>query len=126
MKLFLKEWSKTIAILSLILTFGFVFRFISLTILPIFADEAIYVRWAQVMASEPTLRFLPLSDGKQPLYMWILMFIVKYFNDPLFIGRLISVFAGLSTTIGIFVFSYIVIFLKKTPMIKKNKNKKLF
>lgn len=105
MKSFFKEWKKTSIYLLLILTFGFIIRYINLTYLPVFADEAIYVRWSQVMASEPTLRFLPLSDGKQPAFMWILMFIIKYFNDPLFVGRLLSVVMGLSTTFGIFVFS---------------------
>ena len=103
----LKEWKWTIAGIISILVLGFVIRIINLTILPIFVDEAIYVRWSQVMATEPSLRFLPLSDGKQPLYMWILMFLIKYFNDPLFAGRLISVFAGLGTIAGIFTFSYV-------------------
>lgn len=112
-----EKWKWTVIFLLAIVILGLFVRVVNLTILPIFADEAIYVRWAQVMATEPTLRFLPLSDGKQPLYMWILMFIIKYFNDPLFIGRLISVFAGLSTTIGIFVLSY---------QLFKNKNLSLF
>lgn len=103
----LKEWKWTIIALLLILTIGLGIRLYNLTILPIFVDEAIYVRWSQVMASEPTLRFLPLSDGKQPLFMWILMFLIKYFSDPLFIGRLISVFTGVGTAIGVFVFSYL-------------------
>ena len=100
------EWKWTIVAFFLILVVGFGIRLYNLTILPIFVDEAIYVRWAQVMASEPTLRFLPLSDGKQPLFMWVLMFLIKYFQDPLFIGRLVSVSTGIVTMIGIFVFSY--------------------
>lgn len=107
MKKIFQEWKWTILGLIIILLIAFGVRIINLTILPIFVDEAIYVRWAQVMAAEPNLRFLPLSDGKQPLYMWILMFLIKYFSDPLFIGRLISVFTGLGTLLGIFVFSYI-------------------
>lgn len=102
-----KEWKGTILVLLLILAIGFAVRIINLTILPIFVDEAIYVRWAQVMASEPTLRFLPLSDGKQPLYMWVLMFLIKYFSDPLFIGRLASAVTGMGTALGVFTFSYL-------------------
>lgn len=98
---------KTIFGLIVILLIALGIRIIHLTILPVFVDEAIYVRWAQVMATEPTLRFLPLSDGKQPLYMWVLMFLIKYFQDPLFIGRLVSVFTGLGTIVGIFTFSYL-------------------
>src|SRR3990167_11240074 len=107
MKKIYKEWKWTALILILILAVGFGIRIYQLTLLPIFVDEAIYVRWSQVMATEPTLRFLPLSDGKQPLYMWVLMFLIKYFSDPLFIGRLVSVVSGVGTLIGIFALSYI-------------------
>lgn len=102
-----EEWKWTAIGLVAIVGIAFAIRFINLTILPIFVDEAIYVRWAQVMAAEPTLRFLPLSDGKQPLYMWILMFLIKYFTDPLFIGRLLSIGTGIGTLLGIFTFSYL-------------------
>lgn len=108
MKKIYKEWKWTFWVLLGIIVVGFLIRVTNLTILPVFADEAIYIRWAQVMASEPTLRFLPLSDGKQPLYMWTLMFVVQRFSDPLFIGRLISVFSGLFTALGIFTFSYLI------------------
>lgn len=109
-KRIIREWKWAILGLTVILLIAFVIRIINLTILPIFVDEAIYVRWAQVMATEPTLRFLPLSDGKQPLYMWILMFVIKYFQNPLFVGRLISVATGIGTMFGIFTLSYL--FLK--------------
>lgn len=107
MKKFFKEWKWTVLTGVGILGLGLTLRLINLTILPVFADEAIYIRWSQVMVNEPTLRFLPLSDGKQPLFMWILMFLVNRFSDPLFIGRLVSVTAGAGTMIGIFVLSYI-------------------
>src|SRR3990167_4061230 len=100
MKKIFQEWKWTGLGLLAILLFGFAIRIVNLTILPVFVDEAIYVRWAQVMANEPTLRFLPLSDGKQPLYMWVLMFVIKYFSDPLFIGRLLSVATGVGTALG--------------------------
>lgn len=101
------EWKWTGLGLFAILIIGIAIRIVNLTILPIFVDEAIYVRWAQVMAWEPTLRFLPLSDGKQPLFMWVLMFLIKYFKDPLFISRLVSVFTGIGTGVGVFIFSYL-------------------
>lgn len=59
------------------------------------------------MSAESTLRFLPLSDGKEPLYMWILMFYVRRMNDPLIAGRLLSVASGFGTMIGIFAVSYL-------------------
>lgn len=58
------------------------------------------------MATEPTLRFLPLSDGKEPLFMWFLMFIVRRFSDPLFIGRAVSIASGFFTMVGIFILTY--------------------
>ena len=69
MKQFLKD-KKAMLILGVLLVLGIIFRFVNLTQVPVFADEAIYLRWAQIMRAEETLRFLPLSDGKQPLYMW--------------------------------------------------------
>lgn len=84
---------------GIIIVFFFL-RLYQLTILPIFADEAIYIRWAQVMRAEPTLRFLPLSDGKQPLFMWLVIPFLKFFADPLFAGRLVSVISGFLGMIG--------------------------
>lgn len=72
-----------------------------LTLQPIFADEAIYIRWSQVMRSEPTLRFLPLTDGKTPLFMWAMMPMFKIFHDPLMAGRMLSVFSGFLTWLGV-------------------------
>ena len=85
--------------LSLILFFGL--RLPSLTRIPVFVDEAIYIRWSQIMRSEPSLRFLPLSDGKQPLFMWATMPSLKIFSDPLVAGRMVSVIAGIMSLFGI-------------------------
>ena len=90
---------KTIALTVLLL--GLILRVVSLDKLPVFADEAIYVRWAQVMRAESTLRFLPLSDGKQPLYMWILMPVFKVVSDPLLAGRLLSAILGCFGIFGV-------------------------
>ena len=54
------------------------------------------------MKSEPTLRFLPLSDGKTPLFMWLIIPIFKIFKDPLFAGRFVSVLASVGTVVGIY------------------------
>lgn len=94
-----------------------IIRLYNLTILPVFADEAIYIRWSQIMANEPTLRFLPLSDGKQPLYMWILMFAVSRFQDPLFIGRLVSVGAGMGSMFGIMLVSFFLFRSRKAAVL---------
>jgi len=54
------------------------------------------------MKSEPTLRFLPLSDGKTPLFMWIMMPMFKVFSDPLYAGRILAVISGLGTLSGVY------------------------
>lgn len=77
------------------------FRLYNLNAIPVFVDEAIYVRWSQVMRTEPSLRFIPLSDGKQPLFMWGTIPFLKFISDPLVAGRLVSVFAGLGSLIGV-------------------------
>lgn len=99
---FIKKHLTVIILFLTIIFLYFIFRLPNLTVQPIFADEAIYVRWAQVMRAEPTLRFLPLSDGKTPLFMWALMPMLKVIDDPLYAGRLLSVICGLFTLIGVF------------------------
>ncbi|MBU3956802.1 glycosyltransferase family 39 protein [Patescibacteria group bacterium] len=116
-KKFFREWKWTIIFGIGILIVFFLLRLINLTILPIFADEAIYIRWSQVMKAEPTLRFLPLSDGKQPFFMWMLMFALGVIKNPLFTGRFLSVLAGLGSLIGIFLLSYELFKDKKTSLI---------
>jgi len=102
MKKFFKERGNTPIFAFFIFVLALSLRLYNLTNLPIFADEAIYVRWAQVMRAEETLRFLPLSDGKQPLFMWSLIPFLKLFSDPLFAGRLVSVICGIASIIGVF------------------------
>src|SRR3990172_10925125 len=73
----------------------------------IFGDEAIYIRWGKIMRAEPTLRFIPLSDGKQPLYMWAIIPLLKLISNPLFAGRIMSVFTGMGSLVGVFVLTQI-------------------
>jgi len=116
-KRFLRQnWKWILGLLAIILL-ALGIRIYHLTLLPVFADEAIYIRWAQVMANEPTLRFLPLSDGKQPLFMWVLMFIVRKLSNPLFAGRLLSVATGMGTLVGIFFTSFYVFRSRKVALI---------
>ena len=98
-------WILGLAVISLAL-FLF-FRLYRLGQVPVFVDEAIYIRWSQVMRAEPTLRFLPLSDGKQPLFMWATMPFLKFISDPLIAGRLVSVFAGFGSLIGVGLLSFL-------------------
>ena len=80
----------------------FATRLYNLTSLPIFTDEAIYIRWAQIAANDANWRFISLTDGKQPLFIWLMMPLMKLPLDPLFLGRLVSVGAGFGTVVGLF------------------------
>lgn len=71
--------------------------------LPIFTDEAIYVRWTQIAANDASLRYISLVDGKQPLPIWIGMLPVKLFADSLTSMRFLSVIYGLFSLFGIYI-----------------------
>lgn len=87
--------------ISLALSY-FILRLIFLTRLPIFTDEAIYIRWAQIALQDSSWRFISLTDGKQPMYVWVAMVFLKFIHDPLTAGRLVSVMTGFLTMLGIF------------------------
>ena len=112
----LRDWKWVILTGLGIVVLYFVLRLVNLTILPIFCDEAIYIRWSQIMKSEPTLRFLPLSDGKQPLFMWLTIPFLKLFTDPLIAGRMVSVFSGLASMVGLFLITYYLFKSKKAAL----------
>lgn len=80
----------------------FITRLYNILDLPIFTDEAIYIRWAQIALNDPAWRFISLTDGKQPSFIWLSMFFLRLIEDPLLAGRLVSTAAGLFTGIGIF------------------------
>jgi 4-amino-4-deoxy-L-arabinose transferase-like glycosyltransferase len=90
----------------------FATRLYNIMSLPIFTDEAIYTRWAQIARFDPNWRFISLTDGKQPLFVWFDMIVMRFVNDPLLAGRLVSVFAGFATMVGLY-------FLGKTLFNKK-------
>lgn len=102
---FVTKYKFKLGLLFVLIAAYFLLRLPNLTLQPIFADEAIYIRWAQVMKAEPTLRFLPLTDGKTPLFMWTLMPLLKFIPDPLLAGRFLSVTSGFFTLLGIFFLS---------------------
>lgn len=104
MNFVIKHRLEIIALLALTVVY-LAFRLPHLTLQPIFADEAIYIRWAQVIRAEQTLRFLPLSDGKTPLFMWFMIPLFKLIKDPLLAGRMLSVISGFFTLLGVFFLS---------------------
>ena len=97
----MKKFKTALVIFAVSAVIYAVFRLVNLTSIPVFVDEAIYIRWSQVMKAEATLRFLPLSDGKQPLAMWLTIPLLKYVSDPLIAGRLVSIFAGVGSMVGL-------------------------
>ncbi len=96
---------KAFAIAVLLTVIFFASRLIFLTRLPIFTDEAIYIRWAQIAYNDYNWLFISLTDGKQPLFIWFMVIILHFVKDPLFAGRLVSVFAGFASMIGLFLLS---------------------
>jgi len=80
----------------------FLLRLYHITDLPIFNDEAIYVRWAQLGVYDPSARLISLSDGKQPLFMWLTSLMMMVISHPLYAGRMVSVLSGFATMVGLF------------------------
>lgn len=79
-----------------ILTAGYFLTHLwNLTGLPVFADEAIYIRWSQLIVDDWwRYLFFPLNDGKTPLFIWLLVPGQLTALDPLWVSRLISVLVG--------------------------------
>lgn len=105
---FFKEYKIPLIALLSFSVFYFIMRLYHLTSLPIFTDEAIYLRWAQIAKNDANWRFISLTDGKQPLLIWFTLIAMRFFQDPLFSGRIVSVFAGFFTMIGLFVLGKLV------------------
>lgn len=80
-------------------------RLVKILSVPIFTDEAIYTRWAQIARFDSNWRFISLTDGKQPSFIWLDMIVMKIIDDPLLSGRLVSVGAGFVTVIGLYFLS---------------------
>lgn len=108
MALFRRGWGKTIVWLGILLGIYAAMRLVNLTILPIFTDEAIYIRWSQIGAQDANWRFISLVDGKQPMYTWVTMALLRLFRgfDPLWVGRLTSVLSGAASMIGLWVLTW--------------------
>lgn len=102
---FVRKNRNNISLFITIAVLYFIIRLASLTIMPIFTDEAIYLRWAQIALHDSSWRFISLTDGKQPLFVWLAMIFMKFIGDPLVAGRLVSVFSGFFTLVGLWFLS---------------------
>lgn len=98
----LHKYKKELLFAALLLVGYFFLRTYHILNLPIFTDEAIYVRWAQIARQDAAERFISLSDGKQPMYVWAAMILMRFIHDPLLAGRSVSVFAGLLSLTGMY------------------------
>ena len=101
---------KDFSIGVLVTVLFFSFRLINLGAIPIFTDEAIYLRWSQIMVTDASLRYLPLVDGKPPLFMWTTSIVMKVLPhiDPLLTGRLTAVGSGFLALCGVVFTSWII------------------
>src|SRR5216683_148911 len=99
-----KKYAPFIAPVLLIVLF-FITRLYHILSLPIFTDEAIYIRWSQIAANDAAWRFISLTDGKQPMYVWITMILLKLIHDPLLAGRATSTIAGFLSMVGMYFFT---------------------
>ena len=94
------KYKAPILITLLFITY-FSLRTTNLNLQPVFCDEGIYIRWAQKVAQNPKENlFIPLTDGKTPLFMWLIASFLKLIKDPLIAGRAVSVLAGILSLIG--------------------------
>jgi len=93
---FLNEKKSWYFFLAVLIALYLLTHLLSLTFLPVFADEAIYIRWSQLIIDDwRQYLFFPLNDGKTPLQMWLMVPLIRLFPDPLFAGRLLSVIVGM-------------------------------
>lgn len=99
---FIRRYKAEILIGLSIAAFYLISRLLNITHLPLFTDEAIYVRWSQIAKQDASWRFISLTDGRQPMYVWWAMILMRLIKDPLLAGRFVSVLTGLLSTVGMF------------------------
>ncbi|HYT33135.1 MAG TPA: hypothetical protein VEO37_11105 [Thermoanaerobaculia bacterium] len=95
----LPEWAPPAVAVSIY----FLLRLPGLLALPIFCDESVYLRYAQLIARAPVSRaFLSVVDPKPPLHYWLLALVQRATSDPLLAARLLSVVAGAASLLMLF------------------------
>jgi 4-amino-4-deoxy-L-arabinose transferase-like glycosyltransferase len=105
-------------VILLIILFLFT-RLYNIGALPIFTDESIYIYWAKHISTYNSNWFMSLTDGKPPLFIWIITFLLKIMPSDmyLFAGRLVSVIAGGIATVGIYKLAKIIFKSDKVAII---------
>lgn len=64
---------------------------------PPFLDEAIYSGWTARIADDPSERFVPLANGKEPLFEWLAATMTTLRIGAFTAGRLVSVVTAFGT-----------------------------
>lgn len=88
--------------LTILIIFYLLTRLTQLKSLPIFNDEATYIDWAWRMINLKGQFFYSVAHAKPPLFMWVVGIVRKVITDPLLAGRLVAIFGGFLTVIGIY------------------------
>ena len=82
----------------LLITCYLILRLPNLHDMPVFTDEATYIRWTQSILANPLHNlFVSMQDAKLPLHYWLLAIARPLATDPLTAGRLLSVLLGALT-----------------------------
>lgn len=90
------------SILALIILLYLLVHLYKLTLLPVFADESIYIRWTQLIMDDwESYLFFPMNDGKTPLMMWLMWPFQYLFSDQLFAGRFVAALIGLGQILSL-------------------------
>jgi hypothetical protein len=72
-------------------------RLVSLRALPVFGDEAIFLRLAALERRDPLARlWISFQEAQAPLHVWLLALVLPVSPDPVRAGRLLSVVAGIA------------------------------
>src|SRR5438067_13937374 len=90
------DWPTVIGDLGPLLAIYFVTRLWRLGALAMFIDEGMYISWSlQALHARRALDTLvSVTDGKQPLFPWLMAPLLAALPDRLFAARLTSVLAG--------------------------------
>lgn len=96
--------------LFIALGFFLLTRFLTLTALPIFNDEAIYLQYSQRIHEDwGKNKFISMNgeftDWKPPLQYWLAAPLIEWGNDPLVVGRIVALIVSLAGFFGVYLFS---------------------
>lgn len=92
-------------VFAVIILVYFATRLLNLDILPIFNDESTYIRYGIHQVKEPVLQPYSLLIGKEPLLPHLFATFGLMFDNLLIGARMVTVFFGFLTLVGLYLFS---------------------